>query len=150
MQVEAHIQTLVLWNKSWKLNHCSSSVRVNWLLRFVMNCITNLLNARIPYIPFLLPGSKKTIALSAAYSLSSIWISWKGWTSSSRTRLATLHISGTGLFLWITQSLPAGKTKYWSVAVLKGVEREWKVCGCVLWQGGGNSFSLESKISWIF
>lgn len=27
---------------------------------------------------FLLPGSKKTMALSAAYSLSSIWISWKG------------------------------------------------------------------------
>lgn len=57
-------------------------------------------------IAFLLPGSKKTMALSAAYSLSSIWISWKGWTSSSSTRLATRQISCSGLFLWITQPLP--------------------------------------------
>lgn len=56
---------------------------------------------------FLLPGSKKTTALRAAYSLSSIWISWKGCTSSSSTLLAILQISGSGLFLWITQPLPA-------------------------------------------
>lgn len=56
---------------------------------------------------FLLPGSKKTMALSAAYSFSSIWMSWKGWTSSSSTRLATRQSSVSGLFLWITQPLPA-------------------------------------------
>lgn len=49
----------------------------------------------------LIPGSKKTMAFKQAYSLSSIWSSWKGRTSSSRILTATLPTSNSGQFLGI-------------------------------------------------
>lgn len=49
--------------------------------------------------PAAVPGSKKTMAFRQAYSLSSIWSSWKGSTSSSRILTATLPTSSSGQFL---------------------------------------------------
>lgn len=52
------------------------------------------------------------MAFKQAYSLSSIWSSWKGSTSSSRILTDTLPTSNSGQFLGMMWSFPAGETHF--------------------------------------
>lgn len=56
------------------------------------------------------PRSKKMIALRQAYSLSSIWMSRKGFTNSSKILVATRAISSSGQCIGMMKSFP-GKTR---------------------------------------
>lgn len=53
-----------------------------------------------------LPGSKKMMALRQAYSLSSIWMSRKGFTNSSKILVATRAISSSGQCIGMMKSFP--------------------------------------------
>lgn len=57
-----------------------------------------------------LPGSKKMMALRQAYSLSSIWMSRKGFTNSSKILVATRAISSSGQCIGMMKSFP-GETR---------------------------------------
>lgn len=56
-----------------------------------------------------IPGSKKMMALRHAYSLSSIWMSLKGFTSSSKILVATRAISSSGQCIGMMKSFPGDK-----------------------------------------
>lgn len=56
------------------------------------------------------PGSKKMMAFRQAYSLSSIWMSRRGFTNSSKILVATRAISSSGQCIGMMKSFP-GKTR---------------------------------------
>lgn len=62
-----------------------------------------------------IPGSKKMMALRHAYSLSSIWMSLKGFTSSSKILVATRAISSSGQCIGMMKSFPGdkGEIQHW-------------------------------------